>query len=172
MLPIVRVLLDRAEARRVSLLGLAEVVPEAYWERRVAGDGWSARHHLAHALSADALVAEAVRSFSAEALAGLVARRLAALQAALDVPVPRLVERATADRAAVRSALAALGPDVLEAEVVLGTNDPWGGTHALTLLAYLETWASHDAEHEAAIRAAIAVPPDMAGIARAMQRRR
>jgi hypothetical protein len=172
MLPIVRVLLDRADARRGSLLGLAEVVPVQYWERRVAGDDWSAHHHLAHALSADALVAEAVRSFSAEALTTLVSRRLEALQAALDAPLPALLERALADRARLREALAALGPEALEAEVPLRTDDSWGQTRSLSLLAYLETWAGHDSEHEAAIRAAIAVPPDMAGLARAMQRRR
>lgn len=166
--PVVRVLLERAEARRTSLLGLAAVVPDGSWARSAPGAEWTARHHLAHALTTDAVIAPLITRFRAEELAVLARRRVEALASTVALPMTDLLVRAESGRDDLKRRLAELTAGDLETTVSLpASGNAWGETASISLLQYLDLWASHDPEHEAAIRAAISTPPDLSAVAHA-----
>lgn len=171
MIPVVRVLAERAEARRGTLLTLAEVVPADYWRRRESDDAWPAHTHLAHALSADSLFARFLAGliditvefeFDPEVL---LVERQAAIDQATDMAFDELFELGRSGRTAVLRALGALTPGSLETTLVMRGASRWGQPASFTVYQYLEQWAGHDSGHEAAIRAAIATSPDLSAVA-------
>lgn len=175
MLPEVRVLLERAEARRQSLLGLVEAVPEDYWGRGESQDSWRARTHLEHLAAMEPLVARLLTDVVAEGV-GVVAGAVTmeelgrARERAMAVfegkPIAELREAMGEGLARVRQALGKLEPGHLDAAVSIGgATDAWGQPVTWHLREYLRTWAEHDGEHEAAIRAAITTPPDLSAVA-------
>lgn len=180
MHPVLRVLLDRADARRGSLLGLAEAVPGDYWARTAPGDAWSAWEHFAHALSADELLLPVLErsrsgrgpidlgagdSFAFEREAAL--RRLAALD------FRDAVARAAGWRRRLVEALSDFEPTQLERPLLIpGVRSAWGEPLAVSLYGYLEQWAAHDGVHEAAIREAMLTPPDLSAVMLAKKRMR
>jgi hypothetical protein len=176
MLPEVRVLLERAEARRHVIHGLLEVVPEAFWLRSASGDAWSARSHVAHLGAMDGPVATLLgrASFGAPEAwlydtsdpAALESVRSTAM-AQLVYSSPQELLRALAQaRHAVVAALEELRPAELEMHVlVAGAADGWGRQMRWPLRDYLRHWAEHDAVHETAIREAFTTPPDLSAVA-------
>jgi len=171
MNPVVRVFAERAAARRASLLSLTDVIPAEFWQRRSPGDEWDAHHHLAHALSADSVVAKLLVAFlehgtQETGLDELLGDREAALTASLDLEPATLVASGQAARNSLLAQLERVAPPNLEGEFLrVATPSPWTPSASLTLYAYLEQWALHDAEHEFAIRAAITTPPDLSAAA-------
>lgn len=183
MLAELAVLVGRAAAAREQLEALLGVVPDAYWDRREAGDPWTARTHLQHlatiddptrALFAAAGAGGALAPFGAVAAGPYEAARVALLASVADLPVTALVERMRAERAAALSALAVLDVDELETPVLLpSVVDAWHRPVTVPLRQYAAAWAVHDADHTAAIRRAIARVPGPADLALAarLQRR-
>lgn len=168
---------------REQLEALLDVIPEGYWERREAGDPWTARTHLQHLATIDdptrALFAAAggggtLAPFGVIAAGPYEAARAVLLDSVADLPVAALVGRMRAERAEALAALAALGVDELDTPVLLpSVVDAWRRPVTVSLRQYAAAWAVHDAEHTAAIRRAIARTPgpgDLALAAR-LQRR-
>lgn len=182
MLPELGVLAGRAAAAREQLEALIAVVPGDYWDRREAGDAWTARTHLQHlatidaptrALFAAATAGSALGPFGADSAATFEAARAALLDSVANLPVPTLVERMRAERAAALGALAVLGARELDVPVVLpGVVDAWRRPVSVPLRQYAAAWAVHDAGHAAAIRRAIACPPSPGDLALAARLRR
>jgi hypothetical protein len=172
MEPVVRVLLERADARRVSLLQLVDAVPAELWSRGVAGDSWTAFSHLAHSLSTDAVLATLIGRFEQTSLEELAALRIAALESSAALELKTLLDLAGERRETIRTLLAALPPAALDHRLSWHL-DPrgWGRSVSLSLYAYLEAWAVHDTEHEHAIREAISTSPDLSAIAHARRLR-
>lgn len=176
MHPVLRVLVERAAAKRTSLLGLASVVPDGYWTRSSLGDAWTARQHLAHALTSDdgvaAFIGTAAEQGRAEPGIDIEASRSAAMERGAALPLPELIALAEAGRTSLVKVLAALGPADLERQLVVPrVATAWGEPVTITLYRYLEQWAAHDGVHEAAIREAIATSPDLTAIAMTRRRR-
>ncbi len=181
MLPEVRVFLERANARRQSLLGLAAVIPEGYWPRTAPGDLWSARNHLEHVASADAFLEDMVASLVAGTetwLArttdpgDLVSVRAAAMAALAPLPVDDLVSAMGESRVALAASLALVDRAHLLAPVfVAGYVSAWGEPRPVAFSSYLDTWAAHDGAHELAIRDALSTPPDLVAVAMARRLR-
>ncbi|MCL4240199.1 MAG: hypothetical protein KJ048_02505 [Dehalococcoidia bacterium] len=181
MLPEVRVFLERANARRQSLLGLAAVVPEGYWPRTAPGDIWSARNHLEHVASADAFLEDMVASLVAGTetwLArtadpgDLVSARAAAMAAFAPLPFDDLVSAMGESRAALAASLALVDRTHLLAPIfVAGYVSAWGEPRPTAFSSYLDTWAAHDGAHESAIRDAVSTPPDLVAVAMARRLR-
>ena len=175
MLPVVRVLIERAESARFRLVGLAEVLPEAMLDQSQPGDLWSARFHLAHALTSDTLSLELIDGGSPAQFGGwfveLEPRRLAAIEAGAMQPVRELLDTAAAERRRMVRALATLGPSDLEETAALPARSAWGEPARITLYQYLEAWSAHDPGHEQAIRLAILARPDLSAVALARRRR-
>ena len=170
MHPVFRVLVERADARRVSLLGLAAVIPDGFWSRRAPADEWSARQHLAHALSADGVVAEFIASSAGQA--ELEAAREGAIAEGATMALNKLLERAAEGRSRLLEVLSDLSPaDFERALPVPGVTSTWGEPLSITVFQYLEQWAVHDAVHELAIREAVATSPDLTAIAMTRRRR-
>jgi DinB family protein len=168
--PVLRVLVERAAARRVSLLGLVSVIPEGFWVRRVPGDDWSAREHLVHALTADDAVAEFIAGSPENA--DLEAARAVAMTQGAELPMKELLELAAKGRSRLIEVLFTMTPvDLERALPIPGAVNAWGERLSITVFQYLEQWAAHDAVHEAAIREAIATPPDLTAIAMTRRRR-
>lgn len=175
MLPEVRVFFERANARRQSLLGLAAVIPDAYWPRTAPGDLWSARNHLEHVASADAFLQDIVASLvsgtetwlaGTSDLSALLLARARAMAVLEPLPLQRLVEAMDDGRAALTASLARLNRSHLLAPVfVAGHVSAWGEPRAITFGSYLDAWAAHDSAHELAIREAVSTPPDLVTVA-------
>ena len=170
MHPVLRVLLERAAAKRVSLLGLASVIPDDFWSRRTPDDEWTARQHLVHALTADAAVADFIAGGPQST--SLEAARAGAIAEGAELSMPELLERAAKGRARLVEVLSAMTPMDLERTLAIpGATNAWGEQLSITVFQYLEQWAAHDAVHETAIREAIATSPDLTAIAMARRRR-
>ena len=176
MLPEVRVIVERAAARRASLEGLIDAIPDDYWTRRATGEAWSARDHLAHVAGIDVMTSETLTQIlagnRAASIAGattpeeLTARRDALLDEAATMAVAALRERMRRTRAGLVRLLASLDAGHLEATVlVAGVVDAWGEPLAFGLRRYLVSLPDHDTEHEQAIRRAISAPPDLSAVA-------
>lgn len=168
--PEIRVLIERAQARRVSLDAFLDVLPGTMLDRIAEGDRWTAANHLEHLATVDELVAElvadATRGMSTLWLGGsdrpgrLEDRRLAAMSAVAGTPMPGLRELMHSQRQGLLAHIAGLQPGSLDATVLIaGAVDRWGTPVAWTVRAYLAGWVEHDPEHEAAIRRAITTPP-------------
>lgn len=175
MLPVVRVLVERAANARHRLLGLVEVLPEEMLERRETADGWSVRVHLAHALSTDGLLVQLLEREGADQfaawLASLEVSRTTAISAAAQTPVSALLQHAADDRSRLLTAMEALRPVDLDAgAAVPGVRTAWGDPRRITLYEYLQAWSGHDGDHEQAIRRAILSRPDLSAVALTQRR--
>jgi hypothetical protein len=181
MLPEVRVFLERAGARRQSLLGLVAAIPPAYWPRTAPGDAWSARNHLEHVATADAFLDDIVARLleGAEAwLAGtaepreLLAARAEAMQRFEGLPLDALLESMRVARTRLAQSLAVLERShLLQPVFIAGHVSAWGEPRAVALGSYLDAWAAHDSAHEPSIRDAVSTPPDLATVALARRLR-
>lgn len=181
--PEVRTLVERGAARRQVLEGLIESVPEDYWERQDSGDAWTALDHLRHVATVDAMLVElveAAREPDKELWAGktddvevLEARRVALMDTVREQPVETLVETMRESRARAVETVLGMSVETLDREVrVAGALNEWGEQLAFPLRGYLAVWVEHDGEHEAAIRRAIATPPDVTTLTLAARRAR
>lgn len=181
MLPEVRVFLERAGGRRHALLGLVEAIPLALWPRTAPGDAWSARNHLEHVATADAFLDTLVADLAAGAetwLArtsdqqALLAARIEAMQLFETLPLEGVLEAMAQARSELVSALGELERTHLLVPVfIAGHVSAWGEPRAITFGAYLDVWAAHDSDHEAAIREAVSTPPDLVAVAMARRLR-
>lgn len=171
MNPVVRVFAERAAARRSSLLSLAAVIPDDFWRRRSSADDWDAQHHLAHALSADSVVAKLLGAFLERGtqevgLDLLLHDREAALSSLLHLETATLVASGQTARGSLLALLERVAPRDLDRDFLrIATPSPWTPSTSLTLYTYLEQWAVHDAQHEYAIREAVTTPPDLSAAA-------
>lgn len=176
MLPEIRTLVERAATQRALLDDLLDAVPDGYWPRRAAGEAWSARQHLEHLATIERLLREdvgRVREAGGVAWIGgsadvaeFAAAREAALAAVADESTGGLREQMAANRGELVGMLAGLNVEELELAVAFpGVVDSWGGPLRWSLRRYLAAWPAHDVEHAAAIRAALATPPDLSTIA-------
>ncbi len=181
MLPEVRVFFERAGARRHTLIGLVEAIPSAYWPRTAPGDSWSARNHLEHVATADSflddLVLDVLRGTEAW-LAGtanprlLLAARAGAMQTFESLPLDDLLDAMSAARAGLVDSLARIErPHLLVPVFVAGYVSAWGEPRPISFGSYLDAWAAHDTAHDAAIRDAVATPPDLVAVAMARRLR-
>ncbi len=174
MLPEVRVLIERAAARRLALEGLLDALPDDYWGRSAPGDGWPIRSHVEHLATIEGLVAETVRTVqvgdryvwagganTTAALAELRAAQMASVAGATREALRAAMARS---RAGLVAALASLEPVHLDAAVlVAGVVNAWGKPVGFSLREYLGAWP--DVEHDAAIRRALETPPDLSAAA-------
>lgn len=177
MLPEVRVFLQRAEGRRHALLGLVDAIPPALWSRTAPDDAWSARNHLEHAATADAFLDALVADLLAGAEtwlarttdpAMLLAARAEAIQRFEPLPLDGVLEAMAEARTNLFSSLGRLERSHLLAPVfVAGHVSAWGEPRAVTFGSYLDAWAAHDSDHDAAIREAVSTPPDLVAVAMA-----
>jgi len=176
MLPEVRVIVERAAARRASLEGLVEAIPADFWARRATGDAWSAHDHLTHVATIDELTGETLNQIlSGERtvwIAGagtpemLAARRQALLDKEAAMPMAALRQRMRETRVGLVRLLASLRAVHLDARIlVAGVVEGWGEPLAFGLRRYLAALPDHDTEHEQAIRQAISAPPDLSAVA-------
>jgi DinB superfamily len=185
MLPEVRVLIERAAARRFALEGLLDAIPADYWARSAPGDAWPVRGHVEHLATIEEMVAETVRAINSgdrEAWAGgastvqALGERRGSLMAAVGASSNgQLRERMASSRNDLAWSLAALEPAHLDAGVlVAGIVDTWRQPVRFTLRQYLSSWPEHDVEHDASIRRALATTPDLstAALVRRAQRER
>lgn len=176
MLPVVRVLVERAGSARYRLLELLAVLPPELLDRRQGGEPWTARVHAMHALGADALFLDLFPLSHSNRfeqwLACLPERRARAIDASSSGDLATAIERAAADHAHLAEALAGLTPDMLEVTApVPGAVDSWGRERRITFYEYLTAWSVHDAGHEQAIRTAIQERPELSTIALTRRRR-
>lgn len=163
-----RSLLARAQTNRYLLMQLLEQVPDGSWDRRASGDAWSARHHLAHLATIDGVTAALLTSPSDGAYRldpGLQALRLSAMEAAVAWMHSQLVAAMASERNALARLLGDLHDNALASPVLIDVPGEWPPVRQLSMRAYLATWAEHDADHTAAIRAAIASPPSASDLA-------
>jgi uncharacterized damage-inducible protein DinB len=164
-----RVLLERANARRLSLLGLVEVIPDEYWSKQEDAGSWTAGQHLAHAATADELLLETVSGAREARYENL---RAVLLSDAEGEPLHALLARMERDRARIAAWLDGLSHDWLESMIELaGLQDSWGRPVSWPVRALLSAWSEHDTGHELAIRRAITAPPDATALSAAAPRR-
>ena len=165
------------------LEGLIESVPDDYWERQDSGDAWTALDHLRHVATVDQMLVElveAAQESDEELWAGktdnvevLEARRVALMDKVREQSVDTLVETMRESRARAVGTVLGMTVETLDREVrVAGALNEWGEQLAFPLRGYLAVWVEHDGEHEAAIRRAIATPPDVTTLTLAARRAR
>lgn len=176
MLPVVRVLLERANSARFRFVELVQVLPDEMFSRQQAGDDWPVSLHVAHALSADAPLLELLASpgdVGLEAwLASLPQRRATAIEQASVLPLSDLLQQAEKEREQLAATLARVPARALDESAALpGLRTAWGEPRRITLYEYLEAWSSHDGEHEQAVRLAILARPDLSAVALTRRRR-
>lgn len=181
--PEIRLVMERALARRAVLEDLLDVVPREFWQRAEAPGEWDAHTHLAHLAAMDepmpALFGAALQGerelvpLGATTAADWMAARDRLLESTAGLPIAELRQRLARSRAAAIEALARLTPPHLELPVRLAVAvDSWGRPACLPLRAYLSAWVDHDLDHAAAIRRAIAVAPSPGHLAIAARWRR
>ncbi len=181
--PEIRTLIERGAARRQVLEGLIESVPDEYWERQDSGDAWTALDHLRHVATVDQMLlelVEAAQQSDEELWAGktddvevLEARRVALMDTVREQSVDTLVETMRESRARAVGTVLGMSVETLDREVrVAGALNEWGEQLAFPLRGYLAVWVEHDGEHVAAIRRAIATPPDVTTLTLAARRAR
>jgi len=185
MLPEVRVLIERAAARRFALDGLLDAIPGDYWARSAPGDAWPVRSHVEHLATIESLVTETVAAViqgEREAWAGgagsvdaLTERRALLMAAVAGASQEELRASMVHSRAVLVASVETLEPIHLEAVVlVAGVVNSWGQPVLFSLREYLLAWPDHDTSHDAAIRRAMESPPDLstAALVQRAQRRR
>lgn len=181
--PEIRTLIERGAARRQVLEGLIESVPDDYWERQDSGDAWTALDHLRHVATVDQMLlelVEAAQESDEELWAGktddvevLEARRVALMDGVREQSVETLVETMRESRERAVGTVLGMSVETLDREVrVAGALNEWGEQLTFPLRGYLAVWVEHDGEHEAAIRRAIATPPDVTTLTLAARRAR
>ncbi|HEX6029835.1 MAG TPA: DinB family protein [Tepidiformaceae bacterium] len=171
----VRLLAERASVRRISLLGLLEVIPPDFWPRREPGEEWTARNHLEHVATADALLRETIDAVvrQADLEVSYIERRAQLMDAAAGVSLLELRDRMETERAATIASLAGVDALLLDELILIpGSVDSFGQGVALPLRTVVTAWAEHDTGHEIAIRTAITTHPDAASLAAAARFRR
>lgn len=182
MLPELRVLVERAEARRASLDGLLDALPADYWSRVAAGEAWSIHDQVAHLAGSEALIGGMLREVvggaarvwvgGTEDARALLEFRQRALEVWAGAGVDSLRAATSDARMALNEGVAALQQGQLECTVhVAGAVDRWGEPLAWPLRQYLAAWTAHDPEHEASIRRAMTTPPDLSTVALTQRRR-
>lgn len=182
MLPELRVLVERAEARRASLDGLLDALPADYWGRVAAGEAWSIQDQVAHLAGSEALIGGMLREVASGAArvwvggtqdpGALLDFRQRALEVWAGEPTESLRQAAAESRRALKEGVAQLQHGHLECTVyVAGAVDRWGEPLAWPLRQYLGAWTAHDPEHEASIRRAMTTPPDLSTVALTQRRR-
>lgn len=182
ILPEVRVLLERAAARRSSLDGLLDALPGDYYDRVAQGEAWSIREQVVHLAASEemltTLIGEVTHGASrawvggTQDLATLLELRARPLHEFAAPGMSELRLLVSSARAGLTSRIAALGAGHLDATVcVAGVVNRWGEPLSWTLREYLATWTAHDPEHEASIRLAMTTPPDLSAVALAQRRR-
>lgn len=176
MLPEVRVLVERAMARRVSLEGLLDALPEHFWERVAPGEVWSIRQQVAHIGHTDevmALLLAEARDGRREVWVGgtddareFLEVRSAAVMRAGELGIDELRAIAVSSREQVVEAVSGLENEHLEAGIrIAAAVDRWGVPVLWSLREYLAAWTAHDPEHETSIRAAMVTAPDLSTVA-------
>lgn len=182
MLPELRVLLERAEARRASLDGLLDALPVEYWGRVAAGEMWSIQEQVAHLAGSEALIGGMLREVASGAArvwvggtddaTALLGFRQRDLDVWVGAGVESLRQAAVDARKALNEGVAQLQHGHLECTVhVAGAVDRWGELLAWPLREYLDAWTAHDPGHEASIRRAMTTPPDLSTVALTQRRR-
>lgn len=180
--PEVRVLLERAERWRAELDSLLGVIPRDHWVRAAPGDPWPARTHLAHLATIDAPVTELFEAatsgahellpFGAATMDDLRGARAALLDTATERADGELLACLAPARRRAMEALSRLSARHLDLPVRFPAAGAWSRPASVTLREYAAAWATHDGEHAAAIRAAIATAPSPAAMAAAASLRR
>lgn len=171
-LPEARTILERAWARRESLLALIETIPADYWTRQAAGDAWTARNHLEHLATIDAVVLPILESPAPVLDEELLAAREGAMQAVAGLEVGELIQRLESSRRDLVGAVACLTLHALARDIQLPARDAWSPPGTISVRGYLAQWAEHDTLHEGAIRRAIANQPGPGDLAAAAFARR
>jgi len=170
----------RAARARDELTGLLDVAPDGEWIRQASGDAWDIHTHVAHVAAADAAAAGLFRALAAssgvilmaESLTHFVEARAAAIAEARTGTPAALRTLLAHRREAAVHALSALPHAAFDASLVLPGGGAWGQDLTLSVRSYLATWAAHDLEHAAAIRAALLVAPSPSAMALAARLRR
>ena len=182
MLLEIRTLAERAETSRAILLELVRAMPEDYWHRRSPGEAWTARHHLEHTGTIDGAVATDVARVRSDGEAWIggtsdpaafAASRAGALDELRDAAVDEILDAMESRRAEMLAALERVEPKHLDGRLLVpGVVDRWLRPVSVSLREYLASWAQHDREHAAAIRAAVTAAPDMSIAALTIRKRR
>ncbi|MFN8507278.1 MAG: DinB family protein [Dehalococcoidia bacterium] len=170
----------RAARAREELTGLLDVVPDGEWIRQASGDAWDIHTHVAHVAAADAAATDLFRALPsspgmvlmAETLTHFAEARAAAIADARTNTPGALRTVLVARREEALRALSALPYAAFDASLVLPGGGAWGQDLTLSVRSYLATWAAHDLEHAAAIRAALLVAPSPSAMALAARLRR
>jgi len=169
----------RAARAREELTGLLDVVHDPEWVRQASGDAWDIHTHVAHVAAADAAAADLFAALAlsrgvlllAESAAHFAAARDSAIaEARLSTPTALRTLVAHRRRAALQ-ALSSLPPAAFDASLLLPGGGAWGQDLTFSFRSYLATWAAHDLEHAAAIRAALLVAPSPSAMALAARLR-
>ena len=176
VLPEVETILGRAAANRHRLEGLLAVLGTEHWPRRRPGDAWDVLGHLQHLATIEPLLLASVQEATRDGAAWLCgAESLEALEgvresARLKVEARsphELVERMEANRRAMAESLAKMMTADLDALIRFPPASEWDQPVAIPLRGYLQAWAAHDLDHEAAIREAVTTPPGPSELATA-----
>ncbi len=170
----------RAARAREELTGLLDVVPDGEWVRQASGNAWDIHTHVAHVAAADAAAADLFAALSsspgvlplAESLARFAESRAAAIAEARTRTPTALRTLIAHQREAALQALVSLPPAAFDTSLLLPGGGAWGQDLTFSLRSYLATWAAHDLEHAAAIRAALLVAPSPSAMALAARLRR
>ncbi len=129
---VVRVFVERAQSRRLSLLELVSVVPDDSWSRRSMHEQWNAYRHLAHALTADDGVAAMIPAFAATNptrlhVGELHEERENLIESVVHLELAALTELSVDARRRVLINLGALAQPDLEREIIfVDERSPWG----------------------------------------------
>lgn len=183
ILPEVRVIIERAATTRFELEGLLEVVPEAAWEYPSIAEGWFARTHLGYLVATDLATAELSDAAeqtqgelwvgSSSSLEAIAARLAESAAEASAQPIAAIRDELGRARRRLAASFAELSYQALERDALLpGQVDAWGAQRSMSMRQYLTAWLAHEPAQIAAIRAAIAKPPDMSAVSIGLARRR
>jgi hypothetical protein len=150
-------------------------VPGDFWARREPGEEWTARNHLEHLATADALLRETIDATGrrADLDVSYIERRAQLMGSVEGASLAELRERMETERSATIASLARFDALLLDDRVLIpGAVDSFGQGIAVPLRTMFTAWAEHDTGHEVAIRTAITTHPDAASLAAAARFRR
>jgi hypothetical protein len=152
------------------LLGLIEVIPSHFWQRRESPDDWTGHQHVAHVATADGLLRETVEG---GVWTAYEERKAELLEGAEAAAIRELLARMDRERADLTRYFEALPVASLDRAIgISGASDAWGRPVSWPLRSLLDAWSGHDTGHELAIRRAVTTPPDAAALSAAALRRR
>jgi hypothetical protein len=174
-LPEIRSVLQRARNNRLVLEQLLDQVPGERWRNQADGDAWTARAHLEHLATIDTVTYELLES-PGERGFGLdhhvLMRRSALMAEVAGSPVDELRDAMAASREALVGHIARFDDEWLAMPVVVTLPGAYPPEQAISMRAYLASWAEHDAEHAEAIRAAITASIQPGALSAAVRIRR